>query len=311
MEERKVLVTGGAGFIGSWLCRRLAEENMKVICVDNFTSSDRKNLDYLNVANVNCIEHDIKHPLKLEVDYIFHLASRASPIDFPKYPIDILLTNSLGTYNMVELAVLNHAKFLLASTSEAYGDPLQHPQNEEYWGNVNPNGIRSCYDESKRFSEALAMAFHREKSLDVRIARIFNTYGGRMRKDDGRVISNFISQALVNEPVTVYGDGTQTRSFCYVTDMVEGMMKFAFTDNLGGEVINLGNPHEVNMLQVAELVIKLTGSDSKIVFKPLPQDDPIKRKPDITKAREKLNWEPRIGLEEGLRKTIRYFDSIQ
>ena len=300
----RVLVSGGAGFIGSWLCQCLIDEGYKVICVDNFSTGRRENLEGLNIE---LVEHDVKKPLELKAEYVFHLASRASPADFEEHPVDILLTNSLGTYNMLELARRNKATFLLASTSEIYGDPLEHPQNEGYWGNVNPLGLRSCYNESKRFSEALTMSFYRKYGLDVRIARIFNTYGQRMRIDDGRVIPNFISQALRDEPITVYGDGTQTRSFCYVSDMVDGLMKLMFAENLDGEVINLGNPKEISILRVAALIKRLVGSDSKIVFKPLPQDDPARRKPDITRAKEKLKWKPKVGLEEGLRKTIDHF----
>lgn len=303
-KGKRTLVTGGAGFIGSWLCERLVENSYKVTCIDNLCSGSRKNLGRLDIE---FMEHDVKQPIELEVDYIFHLASRASPIDFLQHPVDILLTSSLGTYNLLKLAEQNNARFLLASTSEVYGNPLQHPQDEVYWGNVNPVGPRSCYDESKRFSEALAMAFYRDSGLDVRIARIFNTYGERMREDDGRVVPNFINQALKNEPITVYGDGTQTRAFCYVSDMVDGLVKLMFGEGLEGEVINIGNPSEISILEVANLVKALTASNSEIVFKPLPQDDPARRKPDITKAKEKLNWEPKIGLEEGLERVVRYF----
>ena len=298
-----VLVTGGAGFIGSWLCERLVQDGYRVICVDNLSSGRRGNVERLDVEFV---EHDVKQPLELTVDYVFHLASRASPVDFKEHPTEILLTNSLGTYNILRLSKQNRARLLLASTSEVYGEPLQHPQNEEYWGNVNPIGPRSCYDESKRFAEALTMSMIRD-GLDARIARIFNTYGGQMRSDDGRVISNFVNQAIKNEPLTIYGDGTQTRSFCYVSDMVDGLMSMMFGDGLTGEVINLGNPNETTVLQVAQMIKQLTHSNSEMVYKPLPQNDPTRRRPDTTKAQKRLNWQPKIGLEEGLRKTIEYY----
>lgn len=302
--EKKALVTGGAGFIGSWLCQRLSDEGFQVICLDNLCSGSKQNIDQLDVT---FMEHDIREPIELNVDYVFHLASRASPKDFTIYPIEILLTNSLGTYNMLKLAQKNGARFLLASSSEVYGDPEISPQVESYWGRVNPNGVRSCYDEGKRFSEALAMAFHREQGLDVRIARIFNTYGERMRSDDGRVIPNFINQAIQNEPMTIYGDGSQTRSFCYVSDMVEGLIKMMLTEGIGGEGFNLGNPEEKTILRIAQLVKELTASKSEIVFRPLPEDDPRRRKPEIAKARERLDWQPVVDLDEGLLRTIKYF----
>jgi nucleoside-diphosphate-sugar epimerase len=303
-KTERVLVTGGAGFIGSWLCRRLLEEGYKVICVDNLSSGRKANIDRLDVE---FIRHDVREPLELEVDFVFHLASRASPQDFPKHPLDILSTNSLGTYNMLKLAKEKGARFLLASSSEVYGDPLQHPQSERYWGNVNPIGLRSCYDESKRFSEALAMAFCRKEGVNVRIARIFNTYGEGMREKDGRVIPTFINQALADKPVTVYGDGSQTRSFCYVADMVDGLMRLMFSENLEGEVINLGNPSEMSILRLAELITELTDSKSRIVFEPLLQDDPVRRRPDIAKAKQKLGWQPKVKLEDGLKRVIDYF----
>ena len=305
---KRALVTGGAGFIGSWLCGSLVEKGYKVTCIDNLCSGSRKNLAHLNV---DFMEHDVRQPIELKVDYVFHLASRASPIDFLQHPIDILLTNSLGTYNILKLAEQSNARFLLASTSEVYGNPLQHPQDEVYWGNVNPIGPRSCYDESKRFSEALAIAFHRNMGIDVRIARIFNTYGERMRRDDGRVVPNFINQALKDEPITIYGNGTQTRAFCYVSDMVDGLVKLMFREGLDGEVINVGNPSEISILEVAKLIKALTASNSEIAFKPLPQDDPARRKPDITKAKEKLKWEPKTSLREGLEKVVKYFEETK
>jgi len=311
--KMKILVTGGAGFIGSWLCDFLIEEGYEVVCIDNLGSGDKKNIEHLLPhPRFKFMKHDIREPLEIgeKVDCIFHLASRASPADFERYSIDILLANSLGTYNMLELARKNNARFLLASSSEVYGDPKVHPQPESYWGNVNPIGPRSCYDEGKRFSESLTVNFHKKHDLDVRIARIFNTYGPRMSPSDGRVISNFIVQALKNEPITVYGDGSQTRSFCHVSDMVDGLMKLMFTDGLGGNVINLGSRDEVAVLEVAKLIKKLTGSKSEITFKPLPKNDPKRRNPDISKAKNLLGWEPSIALDEGLHKTIEYFRSV-
>lgn len=309
-EAEKVLVTGGVGFIGSWLCDRLIEEGHEVVCIDNLGSGNKKNVEHLfSNSRFKFIKHDIREPLEIEekIDHIFHLASRASPADFEEYSIDILLTNAVGTCNMLELARKDDARFLLASSSEVYGDPKVHPQPEDYWGNVNPLGPRSVYDEGKRYAESLTAAYHRRYGLDVRTARIFNTYGPRMRPDDGRVISNFIVQALRGESITVYGDGSQTRSFCYVSDMVEGLKKLMFLDDLSGEVVNLGNPDEITILEVAELVKKLTGSNSKTTFVPLPKDDPKRRNPDISKAKEMLGWTPKVGLEDGLLKTISYF----
>jgi len=308
--ERKeaVLVTGGAGFLGSWLCQRLRAEGFDVVCIDNLSSGNKGNIRELDIE---FIEHDVTVPLELRADYVFHLASRASPKDFATHSIDILLTNSLGTYTMLKLAEHNKARFLLASSSEIYGNPLECPQNEAYHGNVNSLGLRGCYDEGKRFSEALTMAFRREYHLDTRIARIFNTYGEKMRADDGRVIPTFVNQALRNEPLTVYGDGTQTRSFCYVSDMIEGLLKLMFSEGLEGAVFNLGSSEETTILSTAELVKSLANSGSTIIFEPLPENDPVRRRPDITKAREKLNWEPAIDLNQGLRKTIEYFKSLQ
>lgn len=303
----KVLVTGGAGFIGSWLCQRLVKKGYDVICLDNLSSGRRENIAE---TEVEFVAHDVRNPIELKANYVFHLASRASPTDFNPYALDIMLANSLGTYNMLELARRNDARFLLASSSEVYGDPLEHPQREDHWGNVNPIGPRSCYDESKRFSEALTMSFHRKYNLDVRIARLFNTYGERMRTDDGRVIPNFITQILQNQPITVYGDGSQTRSFCYISDMVEGLMKLMFAEDMSGQVVNLGNPKEMSILEAAKLVQRLTTSNPEIVFNPLPEDDPKRRMPDITRAREKLGWEPKIDLEWGLNQTLLYFKAM-
>lgn len=311
MKSKNVaVVTGGAGFIGSWLCDRLVEEGYDVLCIDNIGSGSMRNIAHLiKNKKFEFIEQDVREPINIRghVDYVFHLASRASPVDFEKYAIEILLTNSLGTRNALELARKKKARFLLASSSEAYGDPLEHPQRETYRGNVNPTGPRSSYDESKRFAEALSSAYHRNYGMDIRIARIFNTYGPRMRRDDGRVIPNFITQALSGKPITIYGDGSQTRSFCHITDLVDGLMKLMFKNGVGGEVVNLGNPSEVSILELAKLIRGITGSKSKMIFKPLPKDDPIRRRPDISKARRLLGWEPRMPLERGLQKTLEYF----
>jgi nucleoside-diphosphate-sugar epimerase len=303
----KILVTGGAGFIGSFLCEALLKKG-SVVCIDNLSTGKKSNIKHLmENPRFEFIQHDVTKPIDVEVDFIFHLASPASPVDYKKLPVETSLTNSLGTFNMLNLSRKNNARFLLASTSEVYGDPKEHPQREDYWGNVNPIGVRSCYDVSKRFAETLTISFHRKYGLDVRIARIFNTYGPRMRLDDGRAIPNFIVQSLVGKPITVYGDGTQTRSFCYVDDMVKGLLSFMFTDNLVGEVINLGSTDERTILDVANLIKKLTGSKSRIVFSSLPEDDPFKRRPDITKAKKLLGWEPKVDFETGLKKTIEWF----
>jgi nucleoside-diphosphate-sugar epimerase len=306
----RVLVTGGAGFLGSWLCELLVNRGYEVVCLDNMSSGRRKNVEHLE-GKIEVVEGDVTNPPPLpKADIIFHLASRASPVDFREHAIEILMANSVGTLRMLELAEKWGARFVFASSSEVYGNPLQHPQTEEYWGNVNPIGVRSCYDEGKRFGEALCMAYHRKKGLDVRIARIFNTYGPRMRPDDGRVISNFIVQALKNEPITVYGDGRQTRSFCYVEDLVEGLIRLGLKEEITGIVVNLGNPEERTILEIAELVKSLTGAISSIIFLPKPEDDPRRRKPDIRKAMNLLGWEPKTTLEEGLTKTIEYFRKI-
>lgn len=306
----KILVTGGAGFIGSHLCEALVNKNYSVICVDNLGTGKLENLkNIIKRKNFKFIKHDIRQSLKLKgkIDFIFHLASYASPPYYQKYSIETLMTNSLGTFNILELAKKNKARFLITSTSEVYGDPKIHPQKEIYWGNVNPVGVRSCYDEAKRFAESLTMEYMRKFKLDIRIVRIFNTYGPRLQKDDGRVISNFIYQALNNLPLTIYGDGTQTRSFCYVSDMVDGLLKMMFTEKAKNEIINLGNPGEFTIKEAAILIKELTGSKSKIVYKKLPEDDPTRRRPDITKAKKILNWEPRINLKQGLIETINWF----
>ncbi len=304
----RVVVTGGSGFIGSHLCEELIKD-YEVLCIDDLSSGSEKNIIPLKkYKNFKIIKHNIIEPLKLDdVNFIFHLASRASPPDYQAFPIHTLRTNSEGTYNMLEIARKDNAKFLLASTSEVYGDPLEHPQKETYWGNVNPVGPRSCYDESKRFGEALTMGFLREYDTDVRIVRIFNTYGPRMKANDGRVVSNFIVQALKNEPITVYGNGLQTRSFCYVSDMVDGIKKAMFNENGRGNVFNLGNPREFTIIELAGIIKKMTSSKSEIILKPLPEDDPTRRRPDITKAKQIIGWEPKCTLEQGLTKTIEYF----
>ena len=310
MVSRKkiALVTGGAGFIGSHLCDRLMTEGFKNICVDNLITGTINNIEHLfKNKNFEFIKHDISKPIKIKgrIDYVLHFASPASPVDYLNYPIQTLKVGSLGTHNTLGLAKEKKAKFILASTSEVYGDPLVHPQVENYWGNVNPVGIRGCYDESKRFAEAIVMAYRRVHKIDTRIVRIFNTYGPRMRKKDGRVIPNFISQALEGKALTVYGDGAQTRSFCYINDLIDGIYKLINTSI--NEPVNLGNPGEFTILELANIVIKLTKSKTKIVFKTLPQDDPKQRRPDISRAKNKLHWQPKIKLEKGLNKTINWF----
>jgi len=306
--EQIVLITGGTGFIGSHLCDFLIDKGYYVICLDNLISGDRRNIKHLkDNKNFEFIEYDITKPIKIEKDihYVLHLASPASPVDFDKIPIQIAKVGSLGTHNMLGLAKLKKAVFLFASTSEVYGDPLVNPQPESYFGNVNPVGVRSCYDESKRFGEALTMAYHRKHKINTKIVRIFNTYGPRMRADDGRAVPTFIGQALKNEPITVFGDGKQTRSFCYVSDLIEGIYRLMKSDI--NEPVNIGNPDEYSILELAEKIIKLTNSKSEIIFKGLPPDDPKVRRPDITKAKNGLEWEPKVKLEEGLKKTIECF----
>lgn len=306
-----IVVTGGAGFIGSHLCEFLLQKGGKVICIDNLVTGRRENIAEIEKnENFVFLEKDISEKLEIDekINQIYNLASPASPVDFPKIPIEILAVNSLGTKNMLELAVKNKARLLEASTSEVYGNPLEHPQKEAYWGNVNPNGERSCYDEGKRFSEALCFAYLRKKGVEIRIARIFNTYGPNMRPDDGRVVSNFITQAMEGKPLTVYGKGKQTRSFCYVSDMVSGLYSLMNSGFTGP--VNIGNPGEFTVLELAEKVKELTNSNSEIEFKGLPKDDPAKRRPDISLAKEKLGWEPKVSLDEGLKKTIGYFSKL-
>lgn len=306
----RILITGGAGFIGSHLCERLLKENHETICLDNFFTGRKQKIDpLLSHHSFEIIRHDIINPILLEVDQIFNLACPASPRHYQYNAIKTIKTNIIGTINMLGLAKRVRARILQASTSEIYGDPLTHPQKENDWGNVNPIGIRSCYDEGKRVAETLMMDYHRQNKVDIKIVRIFNTYGPRMEIDDGRVVSNFIVQALKQENITVYGKGDQTRSFCFISDMVDGFVRMMASDNFTGPV-NLGNPNEITILHLAEKVIQMTGSKSKIVFKPLPQDDPIRRRPDITLAKSKLNWEPKVPLEEGLKTTIHYFKSL-
>lgn len=309
MKNRKrILVTGGAGFIGSHLCERLLKEGHDVVSLDNFFTGTKENiLPLMDNPYFESVRHDITHQYYIEVDWIFNLACPASPIHYQFNPIKTLKTNIMGTLNMLGLAKRVKARILHASTSEVYGDPEMHPQKEEYWGNVNPIGLRSCYDEGKRAAETLMMDYKREQKVDSKIVRIFNTYGPKMRPDDGRVVSNFIVQALKGNDITVYGDGSQTRSFCYVDDLVEAMMRMMKKDDFSGPV-NTGNPDEFTVMELAQKIIEMTGSKSKIVFKELPSDDPVRRKPDISLAKEKLDWEPKVKLEEGLKTTINYFD---
>ena len=308
---KQILVTGGAGFIGSHLCERLLKDGNNVICMDNYFTGLKQNIVHLlDNPYFELVRHDVTFPYYVEVDEIYNLACPASPIHYQFDPVSTTKTSVIGAINMLGLAKRTKARFLQASTSEVYGDPIVHPQEESYWGNVNPIGLRSCYDEGKRCAETLFMDYHRQNKVDVKIIRIFNTYGPRMRPDDGRVVSNFIMQALKGEDITIYGDGKQTRSFQYVDDLVEGMIRMMASENFTGPV-NLGNPREFTMLELAELVLKMTNSKSKIIFTPLPSDDPKQRKPDITLAKEKLNgWEPKIRLEEGLIDTIKYFKSL-
>jgi dTDP-glucose 4,6-dehydratase len=304
----RTVITGGAGFVGSHLCERFLAEGHEVVCVDNFITGSAANLDQLRAnERFSFIRHDVSHPIEIDgpVDNILHFASPASPVDYLRHPIPTLKVGSLGTHNTLGLAKLKKARFLLASTSEVYGDPERHPQREDYWGNVNPIGVRGVYDEAKRFAEAMTMAYHRFHRVNTHIVRIFNTYGPRMRLDDGRVLPNFMGQALRGEPLTVYGDGSQTRSFCYVDDLVEGIFRLLFT--AFHEPVNLGNPHEVTILEFAQEILSLSGSKSTIEYKPLPQDDPKLRRPDIGRARQLLGWEPRINRHEGLERTLRYF----
>ena len=304
----RILVTGGAGFIGSHLIDRLMKQGHDVICLDNFFTGHKRNIrHWIDNPYFELIRHDITEPIRLEVDQIYHLACPASPVHYQYNPVKTIKTNVLGTLNMLGLAKRVKARFLLASTSEVYGDPDVHPQPEEYRGNVNCIGIRSCYDEGKRVAETLAFDYHRQNNVDIRVMRIFNTYGPRMFENDGRVVSNFIVQALKGVPLTVYGDGLQTRSFCYVSDLVEGMMRLMNGEHMGP--INIGNPGEYTILELAETIQKMINPDTELAFKPLPQDDPKQRQPDITKAKNLLGWEPTVNLEDGLKRTIEDFSS--
>lgn len=309
---KKVLITGAAGFIGSHLCDRFIKEGWYVIGIDNFLTGSPENLEHLLLnQNFEFIEQDIIEGLELEgqLDLILHFACPASPVDYLNFPIETLMVDSVGTSHVLNLAKEKKARYVFASTSEVYGDPQIHPQPESYWGNVNPVGPRSVYDEAKRFSEALSMAYYREYGVDIRIIRIFNTYGPRMKLQDGRVVPNFIFQALKGIDLTVYGDGSQTRSFCYVDDLIDGIFSVAEKDEIKYRVLNLGNPDEFKIVDFARIIIEKTGSESKIIFKPLPQDDPQMRKPDIDRAHESLQWSPKISLDEGIKSTIEFFQS--
>lgn len=309
----RTVITGGAGFIGSHLCERFLAEGHDVICVDNYITGTPANIEPLRRSDrFAFLRHDISHPLEIDgpVDNILHFASPASPVDYLRHPIPTLKVGSLGTHNTLGLAKLKHARYLLASTSEVYGDPLVHPQTEDYWGNVNCIGQRGVYDEAKRFAEAMTVAYHRAHDVNTHIVRIFNTFGPRMRLDDGRVVPNLMGQALRGEPLTVFGDGSQTRSFCYITDLVEGIFRLLFSDF--HEPVNLGNPNEVSILDFAREILELSGSTSEIIFQPLPQDDPRLRRPDISRARQLLGWEPKVARSEGLRRTLEFFqDKLQ
>jgi UDP-glucuronate decarboxylase len=310
-DRRRILVTGGGGFLGSHLCERLAAEGHDVLCLDNFFTGSKRNIEgLLGRPNFELIRHDLVNPVYLEVEEIYNLACPAAPIHYQYNPVKTVKTSVMGAINMLGLAKRVEAKILQASTSEVYGNPNEHPQTESYWGNVNPIGLRSCYDEGKRCAETLFFDYHRQHRLKIKVARIFNTYGPRMHPNDGRVVSNFIVQALKGEPITIYGDGSQTRSFCYVDDLVEGLIRLMNSPGALIGPVNLGNPQEYTILELAEETRKLTRSSSEIIFKPLPSDDPTQRKPDITLAREHLKWHPMIPLKVGLQKTIDYFDDL-
>jgi len=311
INRKRIIVTGGAGFIGSNLCDRLINEGHEILCVDNFFSGRKENIAHLlDNPNFEHIRHDVTFPLYLEADLIFHLACPASPVHYAHDPVQTVKTNVHGVINMLGLAKRLGVPIFQASTSEVYGDPEIHPQTEDYWGNVNPIGLRACYDEGKRCAETLFFDYHRQHGIKIKVARIFNTFGPRMRIDDGRVVSNFIVQALLNEDITIYGDGTQTRSFCYIDDMVEGIIKFVDLDNDFTGPLNLGNPDEYAIQQLAEIILELTNSKSKLVHKDLPGDDPKRRRPDITLAKKKLSWEPKTSLNDGIKQTISYFSNL-
>jgi len=309
--KKRILVTGGAGFLGSHLCERLLNEGNDVICLDNFFTGDKKNIEHLLANNYfELVRHDVSEPISLEVDEIYNLACPASPPYYQFDPVQTTITSVMGAINMLGLAKRTNAKIFQASTSEVYGDPEVHPQTEAYWGRVNPIGVRSCYDEGKRCAETLFFDYHRQHGLKIKVARIFNTYGPRMDPNDGRVVSNFIVQALNNKPITIYGDGSQTRSFCYVDDLIEAFVRLMDTSDDFTGPVNTGNPEEFTILELAEKVIALTGSSSPIEFKPIPTDDPKQRRPDISLAKKKLGWEPKIPIEEGLQHTIAYFEQL-
>lgn len=310
-NQKQTLVTGGAGFLGSYLCERLLAQGQRVLCTDNFFTGRKANVAHLlDHPDFELLEHDVIIPLDREVDEIYNLACPASPIHYQYDPVQTTKTSVMGALNVLELATRMQARVFQASTSEVYGDPQVHPQPEHYWGHVNPIGVRSCYDEGKRCAETLFFDFHQQHKLEIKVARIFNTYGPRMHPQDGRVVSNFIMQALQGEPITIYGDGKQTRSFCYCDDLVEGFIRLMQSPAAITGPINLGNPGEFTMLELAEEILSITESSSKLVFEPLPQDDPQQRRPDITLAKEQLGWEPKIALREGLTKTIAYFDQL-
>lgn len=310
-HEKRILITGGAGFLGSHLCERLVEEGHDVLCLDNFFTGTKGNIRHLlGRPNFELIRHDLVHPVFLEVDEIYNLACPASPVHYQYNPVKTVKTSVMGAINMLGLAKRVKARILQASTSEIYGNPVVHPQEEGYWGNVNPIGLRSCYDEGKRCAETLFFDYHRQNGVNIKVVRIFNTYGPRMHPNDGRVVSNFIVQALTGREITVYGDGSQTRSFCYVDDLVEGLVRMMNGPGDFPGPVNLGNPTEFTILELAEEAIRLTGSASRIVFKPLPLDDPLQRRPDITLARKSLNWAPETDLETGLERTVDYFRTV-
>jgi UDP-glucuronate decarboxylase len=312
MKEKTILITGGAGFLGSRLCKFLLNAGHYVMCLDNFSTGSFENIQpFIHHQKFKLINHDVVKPFQYNVDEIYNLASPASPVQYQINPVKTLKTNVFGMNHVLELAKEQNAKVLQASTSEVYGDPLVHPQNESYWGNVNPIGARSCYDEGKRCAETLCFDYKRQYGVDVRVVRIFNTYGPNMRRDDGRVISNFITQAIAGRKLTVYGDGSQTRSFCYVDDMVRGLVAMMENEELIAGPVNIGNPEEHTILEIARQIIIMTNSSSKIIFKPLPSDDPKKRRPNIRKAIAELNWQPEINLQDGLRSTIAYFLSME
>lgn len=307
-RKQRIVITGGAGFLGSHLCDRFIQDGLKVVCVDNLITGNMKNIKHLSHnKDFTFIKHDVSKNLRIagKIDFILHFASPASPVDYLNYPIPTLKVGSLGAHNTLGLAKLKKARYLIASTSEVYGDPREHPQKETYWGHVNPVGPRGCYDEAKRFAEAITMAYHRYHKIDTRIVRIFNTYGPRMRIKDGRVVPNFIYQALHNRPLTVYGRGQQTRSFCYYSDLIEGIVRL-LRSNVHTPV-NIGNPDEFTILQFAKLVVKISGTKSRIIYKPLPTDDPKQRQPAITMARKYLRWRPKVNIQNGLRETIGWF----